>query len=115
MVVTSLFDYTTKTNNYLAKFIWFYDNALLRTRGHDTSVKRISDKQAKKLVDHETVVEIQARNPFHSHFCTMNISDRENGDVQHRHLASFPPYQRISPFGRMRTLQASSSKIVGEW
>jgi len=108
MVVTSLFDYTTKTNNCLARFIWFYDHSSPRTRGHDTSVERISDRHAENLVGREIVVEFKKRNPLHSHFCTMNISDRENGDIQHRHLTSFPPpYQRISPFGRMtRTLQA---------
>jgi hypothetical protein len=108
MVVTSLFDYTTRTNNALAKFIWFYDNASPRTRGHDTSIERISDEHAEKLFGHDTAEEVRGRNAFHSHFCTMNISDRENPDIQHLHLASFPPpYQRISPFGRMtRTLQA---------
>ena len=108
MVVTSLFDYTTKTNNHLAKFIWFYDNASPHTRGHDTSVERISDEHAEKLVGYDTAMEVRTRNHLHSHFCTMNISDRENADIQHLHLASFPPpYQRISPFGqRTRTLQA---------
>ena len=49
------------------------------TRGHDTSVKHISDRQAQNLVGREIVVELEERNPLHSHFCTMNISDRKMG------------------------------------
>jgi len=108
MVVTSLFDYTKKRDNCLAKFVWYYDHASLRTRGHDTSIERISEKRAIELVGKEMVAEIKAKNLLHSHFCTMNISDREKGENQHVHLISYPPpYQRMSPFGRMtRTLQA---------
>ena len=56
--------------------------------------------------------EVKARNPLHSHFCIMKIPDQENGEIQHHHLVSYPPpYQRMSPFGRMtRTLQAFDVK-----
>ena len=108
MVVTRLFDYTKKEDNYLGQFIWYYDHASLRTRGHDTSVEPIVDKRAIELVGSKIVAEIKAKNPLHSHFCTMNISDRENRQNQHVHVISYPPpYQQMSPFGRMtRTLMA---------
>ena len=108
MVVTRRFHYTKNTDNYLAQFIWFYDNASPLTRGHDTSVKRISETRANDLVGQEIVTQVKARNPLHSHFCTMNISDRQNGEIQHLHLISYPlPAQRLSSFGGMtRTMQA---------
>ncbi|KIM44449.1 hypothetical protein M413DRAFT_353590 [Hebeloma cylindrosporum] len=108
MVVTSLFDYTEKENNLLAQFIWHYENASPHTRGHDTSVKSISTKVARKRFGTEIMGQVRERNPHHSHFCIMNISDRETEVIQHSHLISYPPpYQRISPFGRItRTLHA---------
>ncbi|KIM40753.1 hypothetical protein M413DRAFT_446141 [Hebeloma cylindrosporum] len=117
MVVTSLFDYTDKTrNNILGQFIWCYDNASLRTRGHDTSVRSIPEEKAITRFGEDEVEEVRKRNSLHSHFCIMNISDRdqqvdENEEIhcfQHPHLISYPPpYQRTSPFGRMtRTLHA---------
>ncbi|KIM40750.1 hypothetical protein M413DRAFT_412875, partial [Hebeloma cylindrosporum] len=108
MVVTSLFDYTNQTDNYLAQFIWYYDNASPLTRGHDTSVEHISETQAYEFVGQEIAERVKARNPHHSHFCTMNIPDRENGEIQHLHLISYPPPCHVSSsFERMtRTVQA---------
>lgn len=108
MVVTSLFNYTKKRDNCLAKFIWYYDHVLLRTHGHDTSVECICEKHAIELVGKEMVTQMKVKNLLHSHFCTMNISNREKGENQHVHLISYPPpYERMSPFRWMtRTLQA---------
>ncbi|KIM40756.1 hypothetical protein M413DRAFT_28524 [Hebeloma cylindrosporum] len=108
MVVTSLFDYTNQTDNYLAQFIWYYDNASPLTRGHDTSIEHISETQAYDFVGQEIAERVKAINPYHSHFCTMNIPDRENGEIQHSHLISYPPpCQPSSSFERMtRTVQA---------
>ena len=62
-VVTSLFDYTKQTDNYLAQFIWYYDNASPFARGHDTSVERISENGVNDLVG-ECLIEMSMRARF---------------------------------------------------